>query len=261
MMRIVSFASSSGGNCALISDGNAHILMDAGLSFKRIREALRLMDLRVEDLSALLLTHEHGDHIAGLPMLEKYTELPVYTSGGTARALMAKGKLLGKHLRLLQAGESVEIGGLAVTPFETPHDAAESLGFVFERGGCRAAAVTDLGRVTPEVRRAVLGAELVLLEANHDVGMLRCGPYPYTLQQRILGPFGHLSNEASGELALALAEAGCRRLLLAHLSKENNTPRLARDTVAAALLQGGVRPGSLQLCVAPPDGMSDRLES
>ena len=145
--------------------------------------------------------------------------------------------------------------------FETPHDAAESLGFVFERGGCRAAAVTDLGHVTAEVRRAVLGAELVLLEANHDVPMLRCGPYPYTLQQRILGPFGHLSNEAAGELALALAEAGCRQLLLAHLSKENNTPRLARDTVAAALLQGGVRPGSLRLCVAPPDGMSDRLES
>ena len=260
-MRIVSFASSSGGNCALVSDGDVHILLDAGVSFKRIREGLRSLGLRPEDLSALLLTHEHADHIAGLPILEKYTDIPICTSGGTARALMQKGKLLGKHLRLLRAGESADLFGLAVTPFETPHDAAESLGFVFERGGRRAAAVTDLGHVTPEVLRAVCGAELALLEANHDVATLRCGPYPYLLQQRILGPFGHLSNDSAGELALDLAEAGCRGLLLAHLSRENNTPRLAYETVAGSLLRGGVAPGALRLCVAPPDTQSEIMEN
>jgi phosphoribosyl 1,2-cyclic phosphodiesterase len=106
----------------------------------------------------------------------------------------------------------------------------------------------------------VTGAELALLEANHDVATLRCGPYPYPLQQRILGPFGHLSNEASGKLAVLLAQAGCRGLLLAHLSKENNTPGLAYETVSAALRQGGFEPGALRLCVAPPDSMSEMME-
>ena len=259
-MRIVSLASSSSGNCALISDGDVHILLDAGISLRRIREGLRALGLGLEELSALLLTHEHADHIAGLAMLEKVTEIPVYTSGGTARALMAKGKMVGRHVIFLRAGKTVDIGGLAVTPFETPHDAAESLGFAFERAGRRAAAVTDLGHVTAEVRRAVLGAETVLLEANHDVNTLRCGPYPYQLQQRILGPMGHLSNESAGALALELARSGCRRLLLAHLSETNNTPRLAYGAVAEALLQGGVAPGELRLCVAPPNAQSECME-
>lgn len=261
LMQIQSFASGSGGNCALVSGGGKYILVDAGISLRRIKACLAQWDLGLSDISAVLLTHEHGDHVGALPMLEKYTDIPVITSGGTARSVIAKGKAGGKNFSVIEAGEIMDIGGIAVKSFATSHDAAESLGYTFEYAYEKAAVVTDLGHVTNEVRSAVSGASAVLLEANHDVDMLRVGPYPYHLQQRILGPCGHLSNEASGRFALELAEHGVRHILLAHLSKENNTPRLAYKTVADILIEGGVEPGSLKLNIAPADEMSCILET
>lgn len=260
-MEIQSFASGSGGNCALVSGGGKYILVDAGISLRRIKSCLAQRGLSLGDISAVLLTHEHGDHVGALPMLEKHTDIPIVTSGGTARSVIAKGRASGKNFTIIEAGEIMDIGGVAVKSFSTSHDAAESLGYTFEYGYAKAAAVTDLGHVTDEVRRAVFGASAVLLEANHDVDMLRVGPYPYQLQQRILGPNGHLSNEASGRFALELAEHGVKHILLAHLSKENNTPRMAYKTVADILIEGGVEPGSLKLNIAPPDEMSCILET
>ncbi|MDD6189539.1 MAG: MBL fold metallo-hydrolase [Clostridiales bacterium] len=260
-MQIQSFASGSGGNCALVSGGGKYILVDAGISLRRIKACLAQRGLNLCDISAVLLTHEHGDHVGALPMIEKYTDIPVITSGGTARNVMDKGKVSGKNFIIIEAGAVMDVGGIAVRSFATSHDAAESLGYVFELGYEKIAAVTDLGRVTTEVRSAVSGATAVLLEANHDVDMLRAGSYPYQLQQRILGPCGHLSNEASGRFALELSEQGAKHILLAHLSKENNTPRLAYKTVADILINGGVEPGSLRLNVAPPDEMSCILET
>lgn len=260
-MQIQSFASGSGGNCTLVSGGGKYILVDAGISLRRIKACLASRDLSLCDISAIFLTHEHSDHIAALPMLEKYTDIPIIASGGTARSVMAKGKLSGKNIEIIQAGEVIDVEGVAVKSFATSHDAAESFGYAFEYGYEKVAVTTDLGRVTAEVRSAVLGATAVLLEANHDVDMLRVGPYPWHLQQRILGPSGHLSNEDSGRFALELAEQGVKHILLAHLSKENNTPRTAYTIVADILIKGGVEPGSLKLNVAPADEMSCVLET
>ena len=235
-MQIQSFASGSGGNCTLVSGGGKYILVDAGISLRRIKSCLADRGLSLSDISAIFLTHEHSDHIAALPMLEKYTDIPIITSGGTARSVMAKGKLSGKNIEIVEAGEIIDIEGITVKPFATSHDAAQSFGYSFECGYEKVAVATDLGRITAEVRGAVLGATAVLLEANHDVDMLRVGPYPWNLQQRILGPSGHLSNEASGNFALELAAQGVKHILLAHLSKENNTPRTAYTTVADILI-------------------------
>jgi len=260
-MQIQTFASGSGGNCALVSAGGTYILIDAGISLRRIKACLAQRGLELKDVSAVLLTHEHADHVGALPMLEKYTDIPVLTSGGTARSILSKGKALGRNFRLIEPGTELELGEIGIRSFETPHDAAQSMGFAFVRGGEKLVAVTDLGHVTPEVRRAALGATAVMLEANHDVGMLRTGPYPYALQKRILGEFGHLSNEAAGDFALELARSGAAHILLAHLSKENNTPRMAYKTVADKLIAGGVEPGSLKLTVAAPNEMSCIVET
>lgn len=260
-MQIQSFASGSGGNCALVSCGEKYILVDAGISLRRIRTCLDSRGLGLGDISAVLVTHEHTDHVCALPMLEKHSDIPVICSGGTARAILAKGKMSGKNFVETAAGEIINISGVTVRAFSTSHDAAESLGYTFEYEYQKAAVVTDLGRITEDVRSAVSGAAAVLLEANHDVDMLRIGPYPPQLQQRILGPCGHLSNEACGRFALELTEQGVKHILLAHLSKENNTPRLAYRTVADILIEGGVEPGALKLNVAPPDEMSCILET
>ncbi len=260
-MEIQSFASGSGGNCALVSGGVTHILIDAGISLRRIKAGLAQRGIGLCDVSAVLLTHEHSDHVGALPMLEKYTDIPVITSGGTARSIIAKGKASGKNFMIIESGEVVDVGGIGIKAFSTSHDAAESFGYTFEYGYKKTAVITDLGHVTAEVRSAVSGVSAVLLEANHDVDMLRVGPYPYHLQQRILGPGGHLSNEASGQFALELARHGVKHILLAHLSKENNTPRLAYKTVADILINGGVEPGALKMNVAPADEMSCILET
>ncbi len=252
-MILQTLASGSSGNCALVSGGGTYILLDAGISMRRIKSSLALMDLKLEDISSVLLTHEHSDHVCALPMLEKYTDIPILTSGGTARSIIAKGKVSGRNFRILEPGTELEVGGIAVRPFSTPHDAAESLGFGFEADGGRVAAVTDIGHITGEVRRAVCGASAVMLEANHDIDMLRSGPYPYPLQRRILGDYGHLSNAAAAEFALELVRSGARRLLLVHLSRENNTPRAAYRAVADGLIAGGVQPGEISLSVAPAD--------
>lgn len=260
-MQLQSFASGSGGNCTLVSGGGKYILVDAGISLRRIKTCLSARGLELCDISAILLTHEHSDHVCALAMLEKHTDIPFIASGGTARSLIAKGKLTGKNFEIIEAEETVNIEELTVKAFNTSHDAAESFGYTFEDGYHKTAVVTDLGRITEEVRNAVCGVSALLLEANHDVNMLRVGPYPWRLQQRILGPNGHLSNEDSGRFALELARQGVRHILLAHLSKENNNPKVAYKTVAEILIKGGVEPGALKLNVAPADDMSCILET
>lgn len=260
-MFIQSFASSSSGNCALIGSGKTYILLDAGISLRRIKASLCQLGLSLADISALLLTHEHSDHIAAVGMLEKYTDIPVFASRGTMNALVSKGKAGGRLFTAVEDGEEIAVGDICFRAAATPHDAAESLCYSFTDGKSRVAAVTDLGYMAENVASAVLGAETVMLEANHDVEMLKNGPYPYPLQRRILGDSGHLSNAAAGDFALALAQNGVRSILLAHLSKENNTPHMAYKTVADRLLAGGVEAGSLKLTVAPADDMSGRISS
>ncbi|NMA36932.1 MAG: MBL fold metallo-hydrolase [Papillibacter sp.] len=253
-MEFISFASGSSGNCALLREGKTNLLYDAGISMKRIKSSLSELGLELKDISGIIISHEHSDHISGLAMLSKYTDIPVFTGGGTARALIRTLKCEEKNIHIIEPEKTMLLGEIELTAFETPHDAAESFGYTFGCSRGRLAVATDLGCVTRTVERALLGCTAAVIEANHDVEMLRCGAYPRALKMRILGNRGHLSNESCGDLALKLAASGTKSLLLAHLSHENNTPELAYEAVFKRL------GNDIELDVAPRDGISVRLE-
>ncbi|MDE6107333.1 MAG: MBL fold metallo-hydrolase [Oscillospiraceae bacterium] len=234
-MEIRTLASGSSGNCILLSQDGVHLLVDAGISCKRILTHLGELGIDPTTVAGVLITHEHSDHISGLATLTKRLNAPVYTSPGTALALRRRMAWPVGMLRDVPAGETFEVGGFSVECFATSHDAEEPMGFTFTYGKKRAAVVTDLGYVSDEVLDGVLGAHAVVCEFNHDVELLRTGRYPYYLKQRILGDKGHLSNEAGAALALQCVEQGAHTVLLAHLSAENNTPTLALKAAKAAL--------------------------
>lgn len=245
-MRLTTFASGSSGNCALLTVNGVHILLDAGISYRRIKENLALSGLAPEALSAVLITHEHSDHVCGLAVLAKHCAAPIRAPRTVANRLCAAIAGVEQCLRVLPAGETAEIGGVRLRCFHTPHDTDESVGWRIE-GSETFAIATDMGCVTEEVRNGLTGADTVIIEANHDPDLLRCGPYPAALKRRILSDCGHLSNENCGVLAAELADRGTAQIVLGHLSRENNTPELAFRAVKAAL---GER--STALYVAPP---------
>ncbi|MBM6869893.1 MBL fold metallo-hydrolase [Pseudoflavonifractor phocaeensis] len=253
MLTLTTLASGSSGNCTLVSDGHTHLLVDAGISARRITTALKAMDIDPKTLAGVLITHEHSDHISGLATLTKQLPFPLYASAGTARALLDKLPALTEdRVRAFIPGDTFEIGALGVETFPTPHDAAQSTGYALTDGGRKAAVVTDLGHVTPEVEEGIRGAHLLVAETNHDPEWLRSGDYPYFLKERILGSRGHLSNEDGARLICAAARQGVRTVVLAHLSKDNNTPQRAYDTVAMALMrQGAELDRDVVLDVAP----------
>ena len=253
-MRVTTFASGSGGNCTLVSCGGKHILVDAGISMKRIRCSLSAQGLRPDDLSGIFVTHTHTDHIAGLRVLLRQHSLPVYTSPGAAARLLRSVPEAAPCLRTPEIGEAVQLFGLRVLSFPTAHDAPGSVGYVVESDSCRLGICTDLGCVTEDVRRALAGTDAVILEANHDPEMLRTGPRPEALKRRILSPLGHLSNELCAELAAELFRQGTRAFILGHLSVDNNRPELALDTVRQRL------PGQPRLLVAAPPDAAQSLE-
>ncbi len=253
-LELCTLASGSSGNCALVSGGGVHILMDAGISARRISQGLKALGLTPEDLSCILITHEHSDHISGLTTLLKHHRIPVYATAATGRQLAYRIAWVADNLRTVQPGVGFAAGGLEVRAFATPHDAADSVGYTVTEERRKLAFATDLGHVTQEVLSAVAGAQLAVLETNYDPEWLQSGPYPEYLKERIMGGNGHLSNEDGGQLALALSQLGVRQLVLAHLSKENNTPARALETVCASLIHGGVQPQKdVRVEVAPRD--------
>ena len=244
-MQLTSFASGSRGNCYLLSEQDRHILLDAGISMKRVKDGLSLSGLTPEQLSGILITHEHSDHISGLSMLCKHYHLPVYAPRTVARHLRQAAPGVEACLREIPVGEAFSLAGFCVTAFPTPHDTEQSVGYRVE-GERIFALATDMGQVTPAVEAGLRGADAVLIEANHDLHMLARGPYPYHLKQRILSPHGHLSNDDCARLAAMLAEQGTRCIILGHLSRDNNSPALAYQRVSRALEGKDV-----QLCTAP----------
>lgn len=235
MITLHTLASGSEGNSLLVSAGGTHILVDAGISARRITTALLSLGLTPGDIAGVLVTHEHSDHTAGLATLTKQYRLPLYASGGTAGALCARIPHAADVLHLLPRQGVLTLGDAQVTVFPTSHDAAESIDFRFDCGGAALGVLTDTGCVTPEAEQALQGVDLLVLESNHDEDWLLSGPYSYYLKQRILGNRGHLSNDAAAALAQRMASAGTRQFVLAHLSRENNTPERARQTMARAL--------------------------
>jgi len=250
MMRLTTFASGSDGNCALLSMDGMNLLIDAGISCRRIRTELRASGVEPEAISAILITHEHSDHIAGLATLLKYCGAPICAPRTVASAIARTAAGAAARLRIFTPGTPETVGALTVRCFPTSHDTAESVGWRVE-GSAVFALATDTGCVTPEIEAGLRGADAVLIEANHDVDMLRTGPYPVYLKRRILSDHGHLSNDACASLAAKLAGSGTRQIVLGHLSRENNTPAKAYRTVCSAL-EGT----DTALCVAPA---SERL--
>ena len=248
-MRIVTFASGSTGNCGLISDGEANILIDAGISMRRTVSALKELGLSPQDLCGVLITHEHSDHISGLSMILKHHNISVYAPQELCEVLAAMKPELKSRLIAIPVNEAFGLGGIEVKAFRTPHDSKFSVGYRFE-GSSVAASATDTGSIADERVCGIEGARLALIEANHDLEMLLSGPYPYFLKRRILSENGHLSNEDCAKLALHLAKSGAWDIIVGHLSRENNTPQLAFDTVNAGLTGENV-----DLHVAPMDKM------
>ena len=259
MLELCTLASGSSGNSLLVTDGRTHVLVDAGISCRRICTGLKELGVEPTELAGVLITHEHSDHISGLTTLTKQLKLPVYASPGTGRQLCYRIAFLEELLRPVAPGEGFSVGGLAIESFPTSHDAAESVGYALSAGGRKAAVVTDLGYVTEAVLRGIRGADLLVAEANHDVEWVQSGPYPYHLKARILGDRGHLSNEAGAELAWTAVEGGARTVVLAHLSHENNTPAWAHEVVRGVLERRGAAVGrDVALEVAPRSEKSRR---
>ena len=225
-MELRVFASGSSGNCLLLSSGSTHILIDAGISKRRIEQSLAQSGLSMREIGGVLITHEHSDHISGLKMLIKHCAPPIYAPRTVANRLRGCLPEAEGLLHVIPVNEAFTIGALTVTAFHTPHDTDESVGYRVEGEGIFALA-TDMGHVTEEVFSALSGADTVLIESNHDEEMLRYGPYPVYLKRRILSDRGHLSNACCAQLSRKLALGGTRRIILGHLSRENNTPALA----------------------------------
>ena len=243
MAKFCPLFSSSKGNVTYIGSGESGVLVDVGVSAKRLEIALHGIGVDPASLDAIFITHEHNDHRCGLRVFAARYGIKVFATEGTLSALEAYGDLNGVDYSAV--GDGTQAGELLVRPFATSHDSAESCGYTVDTpDGRRLTVCTDLGYVSDSVSEAISGSDLILLESNHDVRMLETGPYPYPLIQRIKGKRGHLSNECCAEQAQKLVESGTTRIVLGHLSEQNNFPELAYQTTHAALESMGARADS-----------------
>ena len=254
MTTFHTIASSSSGNASLLVSGETRLLIDMGVSCRRLCQTLASLGLTPGDLTAVLITHEHSDHISGLATYIKKYATPIICSPGTSRQLSYRLAGVDSLLRSAPLGTSLPIGAITVTLLPTSHDCGQGTAYHLATPDGAVGILTDTGYILEETGRRLLGSDLLVLESNHDAELLRAGPYPYALKQRVLGDFGHLSNAAAAQYAAASARAGTHTILLAHLSQENNRPQLALETASAALEEAG---WTGRLAVAPRDTLSE----
>lgn len=263
-MRMCSIASGSSGNCIYVGSENTHLLVDAGISKKRIEEGLKELEIKGEELDGILVTHEHSDHIQGLGVFSRKYEVPIYATPGTIEGIKSYsglGKLPDGLLHPIEVDKKFMLGDITVDPFAISHDANEPSAYRMECEGKAAAVATDLGMYNDYVVQKLQNLDAILLEANHDVHMLEVGSYPYYLKRRILGEKGHLSNELSGRLLCDILHDNLKYIVLGHLSKENNYARLAYETVKLEVTLGdnAYRGEDLDMTVAKRDEVSEIL--
>lgn len=240
-MQLMSIASGSSGNCIYAGTDHSHILIDAGISGKKIEEGLHAADLKAEEMQGILITHEHLDHIKGLGVLARRYGIPIYGTAGTIDYMISHdciGKVDDSLFHIIRPEEEFVIGDLSITPISISHDAADPVSYLLKKEQKSMAVLTDLGCFDSELVDKLQGLDVLLLEANHDVHMLQAGSYPYYLKRRILGNKGHLSNELSGQLLGKLLHDNFKHILLGHLSQENNFPELAYETVKLEVTLG-----------------------
>ena len=245
-MRLCSIASGSSGNCIYVGSDKTHLLVDAGISGKKVEFGLNSLDLTTGDLDGILVTHEHSDHIKGLGVVARKCGVPIYATQGTIRAMENSGSL-GKMpegiFHEVTPDQDCPIGDLTIHPFRISHDAAEPVAYRIGQGDREVGIATDMGVYDEYIVKNLKGLDALLLEANHDVNMLEIGKYPPQLKRRIRGKLGHLSNDDAGRAAEFLVRLGTERIILGHLSEENNYPELARQTVICVLNDAGIKCG------------------
>lgn len=242
-MQLYSIASGSSGNCIYAGTEETGILIDAGISMKRIREGLEAQELSLEGIHAIFITHEHTDHISGLGPVLRKVPIPVYATRETIEAIWDKGGMKGVSQELFHTVEPdrcFRFRDVEVIPVSISHDAANPVCYTLQAADRKIGVATDMGCYTSELVDHLKDCNSLLLEANHDINLLQVGSYPYSLKMRILGERGHLSNDASARLIQKLLHPGLRHIILGHLSKENNFPELAYQTVSYELEQNPI---------------------
>ena len=249
-MKFGTIASGSSGNCLYAGNDNTHILIDAGISCKRIVEGLKTFELEGKNLQGILVTHEHTDHVSGIGVLSRKYHIPIYGTEKTLRKICEMenlGKIDRELFQPIQTGKNFFIGDLDIESFSISHDAADPVSYMIHEGNKKLGMVTDLGYYDDRIVGHLKESDLLYVEANHDIHMLQAGPYPYYLKRRILSDHGHLCNEKAAQLVVELMNDHLHRVILGHLSKENNYPDLALATVKNEVDQ------SVKVEVAPRD--------
>ena len=233
--------SGSSGNASFVDAGGVRLLVDAGVPGRRMKELMDMIDVAPETLNAILVTHEHSDHVAGVGVLSRRYDLPVFAAAECWQSMPKSiGEIAPKNVRVFEPDRDFYLKQLCVHPFTTPHDSAHAVGYTFVHDGKKLSIMTDIGHVSNTMLDAVAFSDLILLEANHDVDMLKAGSYPYPLKMRILSSRGHLCDEDAGLVLQKLHARGVKNAILGHLSQENNTPELALVTVQSVLESAGL---------------------
>ena len=261
MFNFCSLYSGSSGNSLFVETANTKILVDAGVSCKKIEIALNDINIDPSTLDGILVTHEHLDHVQGLGTLSKKFNLPVFVNQETLDAMpKQKDKISDKNIKTFKVTDKFSIGDLEINPFSIPHDAANPCGFNIWKGNKKISIATDIGHMTKDILKNLEESLFIMLEANYDPEVLRCASYPFKLKTRIAGPSGHLSNELAGKTISYLLHSGLQNAMLGHLSKESNFPELAYQTVIDELIAANNNENSLKLSVASRDFHSNLIE-
>ena len=251
MLKFCSLYSGSTGNSLFAQNNNTKILIDSGVSGKKIVEALDSINVNPNEIDAILITHEHSDHVQSVGTFSKKFNIPVYANSKTWSKIPKEAeKISNENIFTFKMSEDFVVGDLVIHPFRTPHDAIESCGFNISDGNFKISIATDLGHVTPEIKSCLKGSKFALLESNYEPEVLRICSYPSLLKSRIAGPNGHLSNNMAGQLISDLIESGLATVMLGHLSKESNFPEMAYETVLSELEKKKFKRDTIDLSVA-----------
>ncbi len=251
MFRFCSLYSGSSGNSLYVESNKTKLLVDCGESAKKIINSLSDIDVDIEKIDGILVTHEHIDHVKSLGTLSKKYDIPIYTNLETLKAMPDQiNKIKPENIHIFDFSKDFEIGDLQIHPFSIPHDAANPCAFNILYNDKKMSIATDIGHITPEIINNLEKSCFMLLEANYDPNILKCSPYPYHLKERISGPLGHLSNNMAGQTISHLINSGLKNVMLGHLSKENNFPELAYKTVMEEIIENNYLEKSIKLNVA-----------
>ena len=261
MLNFCSLYSGSSGNSLFVETQNTKLLVDAGVSCKKIENALQDIKVDPSSIDGILITHEHTDHVQGLGTLSRKFDLPVFVNQETLDAMpKQKDKIPDKNIKTFKISDKFEIGDLLIDPFSIPHDAANPCGFNIYKDDKKISIATDIGHMTNNILKSLEGSLFLMLEANYDPEVLRCSSYPFSLKSRIAGPTGHLPNEMAGKTISYLLQSGLKSAMLGHLSKQSNFPELAYQTVLDELISNNYDENSLTLAVAKRDTNSKLIE-